>query len=53
MNNLKQLIDANTTALEFPLLGQVYTVSPQRRVFHELKKKYNSLLSFFYTHEAF
>lgn len=43
MDNLKQIIDANTSVLEFPLLGQIYTVSPQRRVFHELKKKYNSL----------
>lgn len=43
MANLKQLIDANPTAVEFPLLGQTYTVSPQRIVFHKLKQKYNTL----------
>ena len=43
MDNLKQLIDANTSPIEFPLLGQIYTISTQRIVFHELKVKYSLL----------
>ncbi len=43
MSNLKQIIDENRSAIEFPLFGHIYTVSPQRIVFHHIKQKYDAL----------
>lgn len=43
MANLKQIIDDNISAVEFPLLGEKYIISPDRIVYLNLRQKYATL----------
>ena len=43
MKSLKEIIDENTEPIEFPLCNRIYTISPERRVYGEIRKKYNEL----------